>query len=741
MFVLTINGYERIDLNEPSGIQLNFKSNLFGDLSKIECSHTYTFKLPMTINNRRIFDFAEDIRHQSSMIRRRLTASYSQNGINLFQNANLYIESIGVSYNAVMTWDVIDGMDALKNNDISLCELPNDNIETSFGSVAVTTENESFSNTELVLHPLYNCGIPYYRWLMPYYSGSGRTPSRYTSFGSYPMPVVPVYKILQIINSYFGTKFNLGNSIGVGSAQNFDVKREVVEKGVIPLVSNNLNYAERELRKCYLSGIKYSYVDKTIKEENELRIIDVINFTQIKCGSPTDYLESGKLRLAKHDASGTQYNNVGVEPKVKNMSVEIDGCLQLAFTDFPQNRHNSSDEVPSLSVYQRQQVWKNEWNGGRSTFRSYYEWVELDSIEGESVGSSNGYTVYEFNFSLENGGNRLSCENLKTTSATGCGSILFVFSHRIAHIFSMQKDIEVFLKNSNTCISPHNIDVISNLPDISCMTFVKSLFFMMGAFPSVNSNQEIIPKFYTEICDNLKSGNVIDWSSKLPGSASDMPTEINFASSDFAQRNYYIMKSDDLESAYDPENVSDDVYASGIGCLSVENSTLEMTKTVIQVPFFAPYILNRKFPSYETGGTIKCWTLKDEADANERNSIYNRLEFCKPEPALGIIKDRDIIQELNTGEATIKGHAMTMEIWNGFDSLLTNDSFAYLQKIVCKPFVIKETMCLNEFDLLDIDYARPIYLDKYNSYFAIVSILRDGNGKCKCELLKLPEAE
>lgn len=159
LFVLTDSGYERLDLSEPSGIQLNYKSNLFGDLSKIECSHTYTFKLPMTINNRRLLDFAEDIRHQSNMIRKRLSASYYQNGVNLFQNANLYIDSIGTSYNAVMTWDVIDGMTAIKDNDIPLNELPNNNDETRFGGVEATTEDKAFSNTELVLHPIYNCGI------------------------------------------------------------------------------------------------------------------------------------------------------------------------------------------------------------------------------------------------------------------------------------------------------------------------------------------------------------------------------------------------------------------------------------------------------------------------------------------------------------------------------------------------------------------------------------------------------
>lgn len=741
LFVMTDSGYERLDLNEPSGIQLNYKSNLFGDLSKIECSHTYTFKLPMTINNRRVLDFAEDIRHQSNMIRKRLTASYFQDGVNLFRNANLYVDSIGNCYNAVMTWDVVGGMNSIKENDISLRELPNNNDETRFGGVEAVTEEEAFSNTELVLHPLYNCGIPYFKWNFPYVDSNGHRPntSRYTSFAAYPMPVVPVYKILQMINSHFGTKFNLGSSIGIGGAKNYDAKRAVVEKGVLPLVGKDLNYDERIQRKCYLSGINFTNVNSTIKEENELMIHDVISFTQIACGSPTDYMEPGNLRLAKHDASGTTYNKVGIQPKVKNMSVEIDGCLQVAFYGYTTNA--LIDEVPTLSVYQRQQIWKNEWNGGRSTYRTYYEWVELDSIDGEIVGTaSNGYRVFEFNFSLEYGGERLSCENLKATSNSvmSGGSILFVFSHKLVHIYAMQKDIEVFLKNSDKCIAPHNIDVISNLPDIGCLNFVKSLFYMMGAFPYVAADQEIIPRFYAELRDNLNSGNVLDWSSKLPGSASDMPSEIKFATSDFAQSNHYLMKSDDLESEYDPENVDDDVYASGIGCLSVENSTLEKSKTVIQVPFFAPYTLNRKCPSYDTGNTIKCWTLADEADSKERNTVYNRLEYCNPEPAIGLITDKDFTQDLNTGETVVKGQAMTMEVWNGFGSIADNDSYSYLQQIIRKPFIIKEDLLLNEFDLLELDYTRPIYLDKYNSYFAVVTILRNGTGRCKCELIKLP---
>lgn len=736
LFVLTLNGFEKVDLNEPSGIQLIYKSNLFSDLSKITCSHTYTFKLPMTINNRRIFDYAEDIRHQSGMIRKRLTATYSQNGINLFQNANLYIESVGKNYNAVMTWDVIGGLTALNDNDISLRELPNPNVETVFGPLKETiyvpldTSAEAFDNTELVLRPIYNSGIPYYRWSIPNTKTAQGRPiySRYTKFKAYPMPVVPVYKLIQIINSHFKTNFKLGDEVTKGNATLYDPKKEIVEKGVIPLVGKGLNYEERQLRKCYLSGVKTTYVNTAIGEENELYIPDVVQFTQITVGAPDDYIGKGTLKLAKHDSNGTNYTDVGIQPKVNNMSVEFDGCIQAIFNDFQISDRVPDDSIPTLSIYQRQPVSRNTDSGSQGQRRKLYEWVQLDSIEAENIGSTDGFRLYEFDFALENGATRLSCDNTKSEG----GALFFVFSHRLKEITFMQKDIEVFLKNNDRCIDPHSIDVISNLPDIGCLAFVKSLFYMMGAFPVVNSSKEIVPRFFSEISDNLKSGNVLDWSSKLPCSASDLPSEIKFTSGDFAQRNYYLMKSDDLDSIYDPEDIDDDVYAPGVGTLVVDNSTLEVSNTVIQVPFFAPYILNRKNPSLDTGSTIKSWKLTEAADSD------NRLEFCEPNPALGIIKDRDITETLNTGEVVKKGQVMTMEVWNDFSQLSTNESYKYLQEIIRKPFVIKEDILLNEFDLLDLDYTRPVYLDKYNSYFAIVSIQRDSKGKCKCELIKLP---
>ncbi len=184
----------RVDLSTPSGITLNFKSNIFGDLSKITCSYSYTFKLPLTANNRRVFDNADDIRATSDKIRKRLKAVYIQNGIPLFDNANLYIDSTETHFNAVMTWGVIDGFQALKDEDISIRELPFDSMAT-YGPV--DSLMSEYKNTDEVVRPLYNAGAMYV-------SVNGNK-NVYITYNFYPLPCVSIHKLIEKINEKYST--------------------------------------------------------------------------------------------------------------------------------------------------------------------------------------------------------------------------------------------------------------------------------------------------------------------------------------------------------------------------------------------------------------------------------------------------------------------------------------------------------------------------------------------------------
>ena len=49
----------KVDLGEDTRIVLNYKSNLFSDLSKIVSNNSKTIKLPKTIHNQRIKEHAD----------------------------------------------------------------------------------------------------------------------------------------------------------------------------------------------------------------------------------------------------------------------------------------------------------------------------------------------------------------------------------------------------------------------------------------------------------------------------------------------------------------------------------------------------------------------------------------------------------------------------------------------------------------------------------------------------------
>lgn len=749
LYVIKDNERFQLDLNNPSGITLNFKSNLFGDLSKISCSFTYTFKLPLTANNRRVLDMADDIRHPSGMIRKRLKAEFYQNGINLFGNANLYISEVTGNYSAVLTWDVNDSLEKIKDEDISLNAL---GLYLGDKTIMMYEENDksaedAFINTADVLRPMYNCGLPFYLFdtKKSTTNRAGVTSPVFTGTGMYafPMPVVPVYRLLQAIEQHFGLTCQLGKPVGIGGFKVTNDPEDIITRGVIPLVAKDVEPSLLEKNVFHLNGIIPNVPNV---KSCDLEVKSILSFNTIVPEGDiiSKFLIPGNIMLNETSTSiGPQFSNVGVVPLLEFMKFEYDGCITLGFDFSGEDELDLEADPPMLSVCQMQSEYIGiHWTGhpGRAPFgsRSNIIWKEFASIEGELVEGYNN--VWRFDFAAINGQNRLECEGVMANSTTCfiCNYMIGKDSTTGGYKVQTNVPITAHLVNEPKCVSNHPISMFYNLPDISCQEFIKVLFYMIGAYPSVGSNGQLIPKFYTEIKDNLSSGKIVDWSSKDNTQSGELPTSIKFELSDFAQRNYYLMKSDELEKKTRDVKDNTDVYENGIGYLLVDNDIIEKEQTVIQVPFNAPYIQNRKTPAYETGNTYKVWALsEDELPTWVRPGSRKMIEFCDPAPCYGVITNRMRTKTIQ-GETSNAGNIMTMEVWNGFKTLLQNPSFAYLQQIISDPYIVKLDLRLTELDLANIDYSVPVYLEKFNSFFAIVSIQRNSKGDCTCELIKLP---
>lgn len=686
----------RVDLSIPSGITLNFKSNIFGDLSKITCSYTYTFKLPLTTNNRRVLDNADDVRCISNKIRRRLRAEYLQDGIPLFTNANLYIESTDACFNAVMTWGVIDGFQTLKDDDISIRKLPLE-AKPIFGPC--NAKIDEYSNNADYVQPLYNAGLTYI-------SENGWK-DQYNTYSVFPLPAIPVYRLIKLINAKYSTKFKLGSEYSYGDTTE---NHKIISLGVIPCVNVD-QQPEGETEKSVLETNLGCYMKGPFAGIEHI-LTGATNDT-----APTD----SRFSLVK-DGNGF---TIGI--KVASdaaLSFELDGCIYAKFTHEP-NQYKDQGRVemgapdstgitPKLTFYYT--------TNGMSA-------ASITSVDGRFSWDNNWCWI--FDFSKERGRDRLSI-NVPPNATVFCAieaeaNALQMSSSTIYKIIRFYEKVDpnnIQWNKPEASAGSIQMDLMSNLPDISCMTFMKALFFMLGAFPSINSAGEIIPVYYTALRDNINAGNAVDWSQKMTTEYSALPSKMTYSVSGFGQRNFYMMKNDNADGEGGEDET--DVYAPGKGIIYVGNEVIERNKTIIQLPFYAPYIKNKKSPFNATGNTMKFWYREnDETKTKEAK------------PCFGMIKP--LAQKSNGTPTGIEW--MSMEVWNDFVNINSDPSYSYLSRIMENPIIITENLRLNEHDLRNLDYNIPVYLSKYGAFFAVVSITRDSKGISKCELLKLPEEE
>lgn len=711
----------KVDLAIPSGITLNFKSNIFGDLSKITCSYSYTFKLPLTANNRRALDNADDIRTTSNKIRKRLKAVYIQNGIPLFENANLYIDSTETCFNAIMTWGVIDGLQTLKDDDISLQELNYRKI-VSFGKTdAKITE---YRNDIDVVKPIYNAGAPY----VDEYGNKGHGNLGYYNgevinlFNAFPPPAVPIYWLVQKINEQFGTKFIFGSTYQYGDTSS---DNELIKMGVVPLV-NALATSSMNTENIYTAPLQVSTFTWCGKR-NLLKIIS-------GSAAPTNELygfNSGiGIKINSTSTRSFEFDGkVFAIFKFKNdYKAPVDGqmsyyhyltgssgykpCLKVYVT----TNNNSASEVASLE--------------GKYNFASgwMFDFTKEDGYNRISANIPAGATVF-FGFHAGDECEQKEFQVVRMTNPNDPYDNETTWSNVIKSIDfypvnSSDSVIDVFADNETEAGSVE-IDLISNLPDISVMTFMKSLYFMMGAFPTINPNGDIVALYYSDLKKAILNQTTLDWSNKITTDYHSLPTKISYAVSGYARMNYFLTKSDSLGKS---DNNGDDVFESGIGVINVNNDTLEKSKTIIQLPYNAPYKKNLLAPQIMVGNTFKFWDVKVED---------NKIEMKEAKPIIGIVKPFPKIS--NGSETGIVW--MGMRAWNGFANIGSDSSYLYLSRIMENPIIITENLLLDEHDLRHLDYSIPVYISKYGAYFAIVSITRDSKGICKCELLKLPEEE
>lgn len=654
-----INGErEQMDLKTPSGITLSYESNLFNALDRVNCSRSYTFNLPMTRNNRRVFGLADDIRSNGARVGQRFKAEYIVNGVNLCPNANIYINDIAGTYNAVMTWGIIDGLKDLQNSKINISDLETETESGTIDHDFVCTPKEKPDVTTPIdfdkpMFPFYEAGVPkesanYPKtgWILPIYN-------------AYPLPVISVKWLLTRINQKFATKILQNNDGSFYSDA-------VIQRGVVPDIKVQLTPQQSKM----LSSVFQS------PSCNARGIVSFGNITNNSHGQYTIENQTfGYVKPARYsNMAFVIEGHLGVNPSYVQTATRkpVFLCISRGIPNSStiSNDWDNEERIESaFDLVDGQKVYRYEWN--------------LSETLGTDVQVSYKYTDFMnavvFHFEDEDGN---TCPNVTFTTG-GFGTQLITIYPRWEE-----------------GVAPHMMDAIFSLPEISCFEFVKSLFYMIGAFPVVGESGNIIPAYYTDIITNLQSGNVYDWSKYVVNNDQN-PKKIEWRVGGFAQRNLYRMKSAD-----ENQNNGEDVFADGVAVVDVANGLLNEENVVVTLPYYAPFLMHGKRPALPTGNTMKYWRLNDEGE----------LTAEPAQPIFGFVDE--------TNE---------MRCFNFPDDV----NLGALRQMVGTPRVIVVELKIDEYSLKNISYIKPVYLEQYSSYFAIIKIERTSNGICNAELLKI----
>lgn len=671
-----------LDLCTPSGVALVFASNLFADLSKIDCSHSYTFKLPATQNNARAFESVADLRCNSPLYGLRIPCEYWRDGVPIAVPAFLYVSEVNKgAYSAVMTFAVIEGLQAINDADVSITELGDttspetimfgwDYSNRNAGSLATYCDATAYDNA-VTQTPQYAAGVPIEHG---YKFGDGENPVYQLPLMP---PVVPLHLLLTKIQTRYGLQIDFLAPYNYSSWQSDAAQGKTPPFcGVagIPLVTTELGneYVEQQdIEMRNVTGVADETFTFTTRDgQTEVEVKNVLQFSSFAYSVQMDFLQ----------LYSTHYPNF-IKALQYRVGLRIGGSLVVSY-----NEANELETPPHLRVIEA---------GARGE-------KELADIEAEydADNSSAGDQRYYWDFRDTEGYTPHDCDAPSKGAPVG-----FVIDTIPDTFISGTLSFSPFFDEG---AMGHPCRVFECLPDISCFTLLKSLFYMLGGFPKITSGGAIGISYYTDIRDNLQAGSVYDWTGYACIDYGADPDTLKYTNGNLAQRNHLLMKNESLER--EEIGRTDDVYSAPDFALQCENGTLEKVKTLHQFPFYGRFIRNGQHHSLATGDTIKYWSVQD-----------NRASAAEAKPAIG--------------RFSIDNGRLLFGVWQAGDD---NAQYNYLQAIIRKPYVVKIPVRVPLPVLVGIDYTRPVYIGQLNAYFAIMSITMDGNGQTTAELIKLP---
>lgn len=192
---LLING-QAVDLGDSVGITLNFNSNFFGDLSKIQGNYSYTIRLPKTLRNRQIFDDVLAVSHASSSRYVKIPASYARDGVTIIKDGQAVVIGGGKEYEIALTWGGLVNFEQWKASSAKLSDL-------------------DFGTFVWVRKPVAPFPPPYTAEVLDYETGVGsyNNMSQLAQSKAALLPSVNCWRIIEQMEATYGVDFDFSAAV------------------------------------------------------------------------------------------------------------------------------------------------------------------------------------------------------------------------------------------------------------------------------------------------------------------------------------------------------------------------------------------------------------------------------------------------------------------------------------------------------------------------------------------------
>ena len=785
LYIIVNGERKKLDLPSPSGITLNFVSNLFNDLSKINASYSYTFKLPRTANNVRVLELADDVRADGKFTKVKNEAEFVYDGVSLFANANMYISGVeNDTISAVLTWNVNKGLQELSKHDMSLNGLGNHLPEGEYDYVGDEasdyekdkvvlvggsfTQANSYDPTQPYFKSVHSGGYDWLHSNYGYYVESnadvllrnksmlidldeeippechinyqGGNTFKYRMTYAYPAPIVPVPYLINIISKIYNLTF--------------DFAGDLYNSLCVPLVANKMSDAMARLNYVSITFDGYSAFGilmphaRIVNQYPEINPVSAISYQSVNF-SPI--IINNALTVIDYNWADMQHCE---------FKYRIEGQLTIIA---PKNSDLVYDDKNAPRILLSGLTYK------QNTLRDLGELKPVRITNYFDGGVL--YDRLEFNFNPKDG-----CAYFESEVAYRTGIVLsLVYGENgdgfYGSVRSFLGSFKVYGVITNYAFDCH-VNLFNNLPDISCLDFVKSICYALGGYPYQDADGVIRIQKYSQIISRINQGETDDYSNKIINAASSLNAEnVIFNPNDstglnLAKKNYFLMKNDEVDDfGLEKKNdKNEDAYAHGYACVKVDNDLLEEHQTLFTFPFFGGFLWQKDYYYYarnrqyggsyplnfaQTGKGQDMWRI---ANLSATSWLHARYTCGEAKPMLGIITEpvrlydyEDVTTEEEQQDGTViyvshrektgtYADYLNIDIWN----CVKNMDIQILRDMLGNSCVVKEDMSLNAIDLATLDIEKPVYLEKYNSFFAIKKIEVSPEGVSKVELIRIP---